>query len=207
MGTTVALYPPGSLDLRAPAAQVGVAKVIERKAHMSVARLVDDPPAGGLVPGMRAVIIRPGSAKVRRRVAVAGGPPLDELKEAITRGGRDGQGSPYLEVVGPDDRPELSVVVERDHYVILDHQDQPLPRITPPVAVRQAGAARQLVQRLEHVVQYRNAWELHNEDESSALRDLLALSVERVGAGARAGSRSGRGTKSASECITAPASR
>jgi hypothetical protein len=85
-------------------------------------------------------------------------------------------------VVGEDERPELSVVVAEGIYVIRDHRDQPLPRLSPPIAVGQAGGAVKVLQRLEHVVQYRNAWDLHNGDETSSLRDALAISIKRAAA-------------------------
>jgi hypothetical protein len=136
---------------------------------------------------MRAVVVRPATAKVRRRVAIGSGPGLDALKEAVAHAGRDGKGSPYLEVVAPNDRDELSVRVDKGFFAIADQNDHPLPRITPPLAVVSPDAVRQLVARLEHVVRYRNAWELHNGDEASRLRDLLAISVERRNVGRGAG--------------------
>ena len=60
---------------------------------------------------MGAIVIRPGVAKIQRRVALIGGVELDELRRAIATGGGDSRESPYLEVVGEDERPELSVVV------------------------------------------------------------------------------------------------
>jgi hypothetical protein len=35
-----------------------------------------------------------------------------------------------------------------------------------------------MLKRLEHIVQYRNAWELHNADEDSILRNALAISIK-----------------------------
>ena len=54
-----------------------------------------------------------------------------------------------------------------------------MPRISPPIAVNEPGAAAKMVQRLEHLVQYRNAWELNNDVDSSNLGDKLAISVVR----------------------------
>lgn len=179
VGSTVALYAPGAVNLADPKGQIGLATVVKVRSEASTARAAAGVPAKRLVPGMRAVLVRPGNARLRRRVALGKGAGLDELKKAIAQGGRDGKDSPYIQVVAPRDRDELSVVVDKGQYVILDHNDQPLPRITPPLAVSQAGAAQKMVQRLEHLIQYRNAWELHNEDETSGLRGLLAITVDR----------------------------
>ena len=119
-----------------------------------------------------------------RRVAIGDGSDLDGLKTAIARAGRDPMGSPYLLVVAPNDREEFSVVVDSGRYVI---RDQPIPRIAPPLPTTEPGAAEKMVQRLEHLVQYRNAWELHNDVDSSELRDTLAISV--VGKPTRAAGR------------------
>jgi hypothetical protein len=188
IGTTVALYPPGAADL-SPGGALGLATVTEVRVDASVARAAKGIPAGRLVPGMRAVVVRPGVARVRRRVSIGDGPGLDELRQAVATGGRDGKGSPYVEAVGLDDFPELSVVIDGGHYVLRDAQDQPLPRITPPVAVGGDAAARQVLQRLEHVVQNRNAWDLHNGDAASTLSDQLAISVVRETAGTRSAGR------------------
>ena len=80
-------------------------------------------------------------------------------------------------------------MVDRGFYGIRDQRDQPLPRITPPLVVGQGMAVRQMLQRLEHVVQYRNFWELHNEDESSGLHGKLAVSIEHTRPAGRASGR------------------
>ena len=102
-----------------------------------------------------------------------------QLKKAIAKAGHDGKGSPYLVVVEPKHQEEFSVVVEKGTYQIRDNRDDPLPRISPPVSVKEPGAAKKMVQRLEHLVQYRNAWELTNDVDSSNLGDKLAISVVR----------------------------
>jgi len=189
VGSTIALYPPGAINLDDPNGQLALATVTRVQPDASIARVADGVSVDTLVPGMQAVVVRPGVAKVRRRIAIGDGPGLDELKQAIAQGGRDGAGSPYIEAVAPGDRQEFSVVVDRGFYSILDQRDQSLPRITPPLVVGQSPAVRQMVQRLEHVVQYRNFWELHNEDESSGLRGKLAVSVELVGSAGRGAGR------------------
>ena len=66
--------------------------------------------------------------------------------------------------------------------MIRDNLDKPLPRITPILSAKPGdrAAADQVRQRLEHVVRYMNAWELENGDDTSALRDKLAISVARA---------------------------
>jgi hypothetical protein len=189
-GTTVALYPPGAVGLIDRAGQLGLAMVIAAEPHQATARAAAGVPADRLQPGMRAVVVRPGLAKVRRRFAVGHDPGLDELRAAVAKAGRDGGPSPYLELVGLDDLPELSVTTDQGRFVIRDEHDRPLPRITPPTPVgahpdERGRAAREVVRRLEHVVQYRNSWELHNEDEASSLKGMLGISVVREGAAGR----------------------
>ena len=179
-GTTLGLYPPGTVDFADHGRQIGVATVQTVRPDAAICQVPPDVPRDKLVPGMRAIIIRPGVAKIRRRVALIGGSELDTLRRAIATSDGDGLASPFLELVGDDGRPELSVVVAGGDYVIRDQRDQPLPRISPLIADGQAGAAAKALRRLEHIVQYRNAWDLHNGDEASALRNALAISVTRV---------------------------
>lgn len=179
VGAVVALYPPGAIDLQDPAGQIGVISLSSVTPDSAVGPLADPAAAGKLAPGMRAIVVRPGSTKVQRRVAIGSGPGLDALKTAIGKAGRDGKGSPYLAVVGPGEEDEFSVVVQDGSYQIRDNQDQPLPRISPPISASEPGAAEKMVRRLEHLVQYRNAWELANDVDSSALGDKLAISVVR----------------------------
>ena len=151
--------------------------VEQARPDASVCR-VQGTPTGELEPGMRAVIVRPGVAKIRRKVALVGA-GLDDLRTALDAGG---SGSPVLELVDANARPELTVVVEAENYVIRDNLDKPLPRITPVLSAKPGdrAAADQVRQRLEHVVRYMNAWELENGDDTSALRDKLAISVSRA---------------------------
>ena len=179
VGTIVALYPPGALDLQDPSEQLGVITLSKVAADGAVGQLVKGTDAGKLSAGMRAIVVRPGSTKVRAGSPSATGPGLDALKEAIAKAGHDGKGSPYLVVVEPKHQEEFSVVVEKGTYQIRDNHDDPLPRISPPVSVKEPGAAKKMVQRLEHLVQYRNAWELTNDVDSSDLGDKLAISVVR----------------------------
>ena len=181
VGTVLGLYPPGTSDFNDQGRQIGVATVKLVRPDAAVCDVPPAVPRDKLVTGMRAIIVRPGVAKIRRRIELIGGVEVDELRRAIATGGV-GRESPYLEVVGEGERPEASVVVTDGTYVIRDHRDHPLPRINPPIAVGQAGAAAKVLQRLEHVVQYRNAWDLHNADEGSALSNALAISIRRAAA-------------------------
>ncbi len=179
VGTTVGLYSPGTIDFADPGCQIGVATVKRVRADAAVCDGAGDVPAEKLVPGMRAIVIRPGVAKIRRRVAVIGGTVLDELRRLIAPPGAAGLPSAVLELVEEDERPELSVVISDGIYSIRDNLDQPLPRISPPVRAGQPRAAARVLKRLEHIVHYRNAWDLYNGDESSKLRNALAISIKR----------------------------
>lgn len=179
VGTTIGLYPPDAQKLDDPSAQIGVATVTQVHADASVAR-VESAQQGALQAGMKAVVIRPGSVKVRRSVGLGEGAALAKVKDAIERHGRDGKGSPYVKAVpdAPDAQPELVVLVQGGAYVIADHTGTPLPRISPPLLVDAPDSPDKVVQRLEHVVQYLNAWELKGDD-ASGLRNKVAISVVR----------------------------
>jgi hypothetical protein len=178
IGTTVALFPPGTIDLQDPGKQLGVITLTKVDPDVSVGDLEGAKPAAPLPAGMRAMVVRPGSTKVQRRVAIGNGSGLDALKQAVAKAG-GGKGSPYILVVKPGDHDDFSVVVEKGAFQIRDNRDQPLPRIAPPISVTEPKAAERMVQRLEHLVQYRNAWDLTNDVDSSTLGDKLAVSVRR----------------------------
>jgi hypothetical protein len=179
VGTVVALYPPGEIDVKDPAKQVAVITLTRVDADIAVGKPAEGEAPSQLAPGMRAVVARPNLVKVQRRVAIGDGPDLEKLKTAIAQAGRDRKGSPYLQVVGPQDQDEFSVVVQGGDYIILDNRDQPVPRISPTIATSEPRAAERMVQRLEHLVQYRNAWELHNDVDTSSLNGKLCISVVR----------------------------
>jgi Caspase domain len=177
LGTAFALYPPGTIDFGDPKQQLAIVTVEQARPDAAVCR-VQGTPSAALVPGMRAIITRPGVAKIRRKVALVGDGLVD-LRAALDAGGN---GSPLLELVDANARPELTVIVDGGNYVIRDNLDKPLPRIKPVLAATAGdrAAADQVRQRLEHVVHYLNAWDLNNGDEESALRDKLAISVVRA---------------------------
>ena len=65
LGTTIALYPPGTIEFGDPTQQIAIVTVEQARPDASVCR-VQGTPTGELEPGMRAVIVRPGVAKIRR---------------------------------------------------------------------------------------------------------------------------------------------
>jgi hypothetical protein len=179
VGTVLALYPPGASDVNDAAQQVGIITLISVAPDVSIGAPAEGEAIVGLVVGMRAVVVRPNLVRVKRRVAIGDGADLARLKTAVAQRGRDQKGSPYLEVVAPGNEEEFSVVVQGEEFVILDNRDQPVPRLSPPIAVSEPGAPQTMLQRLEHLVQYRNAWDLHNDVDSSNLKDTLSISVVR----------------------------
>jgi Caspase domain len=105
---------------------------------------------------------------VRRRVGIR-----PELAEQV-----NARRSRYLEIVKPDDDREYEVILEWGSFVVRDHLGQPLERMGSPLKVGASDAIPRLVQRLEHVIRYRNAWELRNPDPASALQhaiDIIAV--------------------------------
>jgi hypothetical protein len=177
MGTVLALYPAGAIDFNDPTSQIGLITLTSVGPDVSIGALAEGEGPAKLSAGMRAVVVRPNLVKVKRRVAIGDGPELATLKSAIAQGGRDRKGSPYLDVVAPDNQEEFSVVVQGGDYVVFDSRDQSIPRLSPPIAVSEPGAAERMLQRLEHLVQYRNAWELRNDVDSSNLNGTLSISV------------------------------
>ena len=179
VGTVLALYPPGAIDVNDAAKQIGLITLTSVAPDVSIGAPSEGEAPARLAVGMRAVVVRPNLVKVKRSVVIGNGPDLAKLRTAVAQGGRDHEGSPYLEVVAPGNQEEFSVVVQGGNYVILDNRDQPVPRLSPPIAVSETGAAEGMLQRLEHLVQYRNAWELHNDVDSSNLKGTLSISVVR----------------------------
>ena len=116
VGTVVALYPPGAIDLQDPSGQIGVITLSKVAADVRGGTARQGHGRGKLSAGMAAIVVRPGSTKVQCRVAIGDGPGLDTLKEAIAKAGHDGKGSPYLVVVEPKHQEEFSVVVEKATY-------------------------------------------------------------------------------------------
>jgi hypothetical protein len=113
-----------------PATTLGDVIVKEVRSNEAVAELVAVTDPSTLVPGMRATIVQPGSVKVRRRVAFIGdGPEILAAKQEVatigrpTGGARQPGPSRYLEIVGRDARPELSVAVRDGRYIMLDETD------------------------------------------------------------------------------------
>jgi hypothetical protein len=179
VGSVLALFPAGETNLNDSTKQLGLISLTSVDPDVSIGKPAEGETPAQFSVGIRAVVVRPNLVKVQRRVAIGDGSELEMLKTAIAHGGRDHKGSPYLQVVGPKDLDEFSVVLQGGHYVILDNRDQPVPRVSPSIATSEPGAAEKMVQRLEHLVQYRNAWDLHNDVDSSNLNGKLSISVVR----------------------------
>lgn len=182
-GTILALYPPGAVDVRSAEGRLGLAEVTAVRADTANARPVDVN-IKSIPAGSKAVVLRPGAVRLRRRVGLPNGGAFQQVMDAAARAGVGGGPSPYIELVGLADRPHFLVGDDGDgNFQISDFRGEPLSRISPPLPMALETSAAQLVQRLEHIAIYFNAWELTNGEPSSALPGKVALSLKRAGSG------------------------
>lgn len=124
---------------------------------------------------VRTLAAAPEGAATYRLAAPARGRDLDLLA-----GLRD-SASPFLDLDGEEELEGFFVWVDTQGVLqIGDAAGRPWPGLGPPIRLHEDGALARLAQRLDHLARWRNVREIENQDERSALRGRVRVSLGRL---------------------------
>ena len=194
-GAEFAVYPAGMADFSHREARVALVELTDVGATESWARIVERSGTAQLDPGAQAVPVDPGGVRLRRevRLVIDAGVSttidqqhaLDVVRDAIAR---DGGGWVAVAEDGASADYQMSVTSD-GLYEIRDPAGNPLPNVTPPIAVAEQDAAGQLVRRLMHLSRYHAVRQLDNYDALSPLSRGLTVELLRAQPGYESGDR------------------
>ena len=130
--------------------------------------------AAAIDVGAQAVMLNATDVKLQRdvRVEIADAGLRSQVEAAISAHGRG-----FVTLAGTTD--EFVIKVDDGEFVITDTAGAPLPNLRPALRTDDATAARQLVERLVHLVQYRNVLALDMPDP--AARATLDVALQTPG--------------------------
>lgn len=169
-GTQFAIYPVGTTDFSANdtrLALVTVAQVNEVDAWATIT----EGQAGAIETGAQAVMLNATDVKLQRdvRVEIDDATLRSQVEAAIRQHGRG-----FVALAGTA-TDEFVVQVADGVFVIADTTGTPLPKLQPALPTADSSALRQLVDRLVHLVQYRNVLALDMPDPTARAKLAVEL--------------------------------
>ena len=184
-GAQFAIYPSSTSDFAAGDERLALAEITDLGAAESWAAITNRLRSQEIEQGAQAVLLDPGSSRLRRSVRVFQRSDLpadvnqekalERVEEAITTGENS-----FVRIAAEQEPADFQVVVnDRNQYEIWDAAGVPLSNLRPALAVDKSSSPQKLAARLVHLAKYRNVQELDNHDSMSPLARKLV--VELVG--------------------------
>ncbi len=169
-GTQFAVYPVGTTDFDDQAARLALVTVAQVNEVDSWAT-ISEGEAADIDSGAQAVLLNATDIKLQRevRVEIADATLRSQIEDAIRQHGRG-----FVTLAGGT-TDEFIINVAADEFVIADTTGAPLPNLRPALRTDDPMAARQLVERLVHLVQYRNVLALDMPDPTAQAKLTVAL--------------------------------
>lgn len=169
-GAQFAIFPPGAADLADFDNAAAYVTVTESGATESKATM-DEPKEGAAIePGAQAVLTNPASVRLRSyaRLQTEGEGALPAKAQSALRAAHESaEFAGFMEWVGEEDPADFIVAAVDGYYEIWDPGGDVIPRINPPLALKDEGAAARVVERLIHLTRYRNVQRLANNGARS----------------------------------------
>lgn len=182
-GAEFAVYPGRGTNFEDDATRLARAKIIERRATESWARLLDLQQEAVIEQGDQAVLLNPASIRLQRAVCLVEQDNLpasidqEKAQEAIRIALETNQTS-FVTLVEGGGLVNFQVAVNfRGEYEFWDSAGSLLPNLLPPIKINASGAADKVVQRLIHLTKYYNVQELDNTDVRSPLAGKLKVEL------------------------------
>jgi len=174
-GAQFVIYPPGCSDLTQPDMRQALVEVVQTGATDSWAKIIKTFRSGPIDQGAQAVLVDPGSVRLRRTVrlvmqdellpTIAQASALKLVEQAIQR-----QGQGFISMAEQHQATDYQVAVTPEGtYEIWDPSGVPMVNVHPALPIGEEHTAEQVVKRLVHLARYRNIQQLDNADRSSPL--------------------------------------
>lgn len=173
-GARFGLYSAGEVDFNQPERRLAIAEITEPGMTSSLARLTGKSLRRHVEPGDQAVLLAPGTDTPRYTVSVTGkGKPVARVAQLLRR-----HNAGHVQLIDAEKPDFIIDVGPHDHFRICDSSGTEIPNLKPALSVGDADAPQRVVERLQHLAQYRKVSELKNPESSPLLRKF---SVELLG--------------------------
>jgi hypothetical protein len=177
------VYPPSTTDFTQVDTRQALVKISKLGATDSWARIIASFRPEPILQGAQAVLIDPGSTRLRRTVRLVrqeGLPPtvpqeqaLSEVKRAIKQ-----HSGNFVVLAGSNDTTDYQVAITpQGTYELWDPAGVPFANMRPALHLEEKGAVEQLARRLTHLAKYRNVLQLENADVLSPLAGRLIVEL------------------------------
>ena len=171
-----ALYSAGEVDFKQSKKRLAIAEILEPGATSSLAQLVRGSLDRPVEQGDQAVLLSPGTDIPRYTVRVLAEEKLFAQIAQLLRRPNEG----YVQLLEANEKSDFIIDVSpHEHFRICDLSGTEIPNLRPALSVADPDAPQRVVERLQHLAQYRNIRELENLDPVSPL--LRKFSVELLG--------------------------
>jgi hypothetical protein len=180
-GAQLAVYPFGTTRFGDATNRQALVTITDVGATSSWADVTAVFGAAALTQGAPAILVDPGTARLRRTVGFARRTDLPEgtQQDAALEAVRQAMtGNPWLAPAAPGETLDYQVAVnERGEFELWDPAGQPILNVTPPVRISDSDAAAIQVRRLVHLAKYHTVQQLANYDVFSTLRGKLRVEL------------------------------
>jgi hypothetical protein len=179
-GAQLCVYSLHETDLDRVDCGIAVVEIVDVDAATSRARILTKQRSDEIEPGCQAVLLEPGSARLRRDVRLAfgergeGGERLAaELKALL-----DGRPDSFITLAEHDGPADYVLTINQEgEYVVCDAAGHAIPNLYPKLSVGQSGAAPRIIERLVHLSKYANILEVDNSYAQSSLNTKLLVDL------------------------------
>lgn len=185
-GTLFAVYPSNVADLSQVDQRLAMAAIEQLGSDQSWARITHRFSRDPIEQGAQAVLLDPGSVRLRRTVALFN---RDDVSASVDQAAAlakvesalPDEGQRWVTLAGEDDTVDYQVVVsEQGEYAIWDRAGKPIANLRPALKVSDEDAAGTVVRRLVHLTKYHNILLLDNHDATSPLARALDVELMRA---------------------------
>jgi hypothetical protein len=166
-GTQFAIFPLDAPDLSDFDNAVARATVRHDGATSSRAKVDEVTEGATIEPGAQAVLVNPGSVRLRSNVRLqteGEGALPPEAQAALKAALEAAESSPFIQWATGDAPVDFIVAAKGGDFEIWDPGGEEIPRINPPLALDDEDAPAKVIERLIHLTRYHNVLQLANDD-------------------------------------------
>jgi hypothetical protein len=179
-GAKFAIYQAGTLTFSDIAKRIAIAEITDNGATESWAKITEHLKDIPIEQGNQAVLYDPGSAKVKRPVALRQDDVTIEQERALEAVSNvlEARADGFIPLAKKGEAASFQVVVnENSEYEIWDSSGNSLENLRPAQKISDPKAAETVVDRLNHLARFFNARDLFNNSTTSSLAEKLEVTL------------------------------
>jgi Caspase domain len=184
-GSTFAIYPIGTNNFDEVHKRLAIAEVTKSKSTESWAKVIERFGQATIDVGAQAVLLNFGRMDLVKKVGI---PKVDRTGLQFStdqiralEGIRDKilkMDKGFVRLAEEDEAPDYQISLNlKNEYEIWDSAGRNIPNLNPPLKISGTDASELLLQRLVHLARYSNIQRIDNDDQNSALKNILDVNL------------------------------